>query len=112
MIANRLSLYLAAALSIPAPPLEVPFSDITAASLVDFKHQASPTAQKYLIETMGGGVAMFDYNNDGRLDLFFVNGAALADPMPAGRAPDKSNPKFWNRLYRLICKVTHLRVRE
>ena len=100
MIPNRLSLYLAAALSRPAPPLEVPFSDITAASLVDFKHEASPTAQKYLIETMGGGVAMFDYNNDGRLDLFFVNGAALADPMPAGRAPDKSNPKFWNRLYR------------
>ena len=100
MNATRLTLCLVTALALPAPPLEVPFSDITLASLVDFKHEASPTAQKYLIETMGGGVAVFDYNNDGRLDIFFVNGAALADPMPAGGAPDKSNPKFWNRLYR------------
>ena len=43
---------------------------------------------------------MFDYNNDGLLDLFFVNGAKLQDPMPAGATPDKSDPRFWNRLYR------------
>jgi len=49
---------------------------------------------------MTGGVAMLDYDGDGRLDLFFVNGAALQDPMSAGRLPDKSDPKFWNRLYR------------
>ena len=49
---------------------------------------------------MGAGVAMFDYNNDGLLDLFFVNGAALEDPMPTGARPDKSDPRFWNRLYR------------
>jgi enediyne biosynthesis protein E4 len=49
---------------------------------------------------MVGGVAMLDYNGDGLLDLFFVNGAQLTDPMPPGRVPDKDNPKFWNRLYR------------
>ncbi|HKE24814.1 MAG TPA: CRTAC1 family protein [Bryobacteraceae bacterium] len=49
---------------------------------------------------MGAGVAMFDYDNDGLLDLFFVNGAALRDPMPPGAKPDKSEPRFWNRLYR------------
>lgn len=49
---------------------------------------------------MGSGVAMFDYNNDGLLDLFFVNGALLRDPMPEGARPDKSDPKYWNRLYR------------
>jgi len=43
---------------------------------------------------------MLDYDNNGRLDLFFVNGAALRDPMPAGSHPDKSDPKYWNRLYR------------
>jgi hypothetical protein len=49
---------------------------------------------------MGAGVAMFDYDNDGYQDLFFVNGARLLDPMPSGASPDKSDPRFWNRLYR------------
>jgi len=43
---------------------------------------------------------MFDYDNDGYQDLFFVNGAKLLDPMPNGTSPDKSDPRFWNRLYR------------
>jgi len=48
---------------------------------------------------MGSGVAVFDYDNDGLLDLFFVNGAALADPMAKGAVPQKSGPTDWNRLY-------------
>jgi enediyne biosynthesis protein E4 len=40
---------------------------------VSFVLRNSPTSQKYLIETMPGGVALLDYNNDGLLDLFFVN---------------------------------------
>jgi hypothetical protein len=48
---------------------------------------------------MGGGVALFDYDNDGRLDVFFTNGARLQDPMPKGARPDKADPRFWNRLY-------------
>jgi hypothetical protein len=76
------------------------FADITAQSGVLFRHDASRTSEKYLPEAMGSGVAMFDYNNDGRLDLFFVNGALLRDPMPAGAIPDKRDPRFWNRLYR------------
>src|SRR5205814_2460737 len=86
----------AVAISNPSPT----FIDITARSGVRFKHDASHTSQKYLPEAMGGGVAMFDYDGDGRLDLFFVNGAALQDPMPAGAQPDKSDPRYWNRLYR------------
>jgi hypothetical protein len=76
------------------------FEDVTLKSGVRFHHNAGKTSQKYLPETMGSGVAMFDYNNDGLLDLFFVNGAALADPMPLGAQPDKSDPRSWNRLYR------------
>ncbi len=76
------------------------FSDVTEKSGIRFKHEASRTNEKYLPESMGAGVAMFDYNNDGHLDLFFVNGAALRDPMPLSAAPDKSDPRFWNRLYR------------
>ena len=75
------------------------FTDITAQSGVNFKHAASKTSLKYLLETMGGGVAIFDYDNDGRMDLFFTNGAALKEPMAKDEMPDKSQPKYWNRLY-------------
>ena len=81
----------------PAP--DVQFTDITQSSKVDFTHESSATSNKYLVETMGGGVALLDYDNDGRLDIFFTNGARIDDPMPDGKAPDKSDPKFWNRLY-------------
>jgi hypothetical protein len=75
------------------------FADVTTRSGVNFKHEASLTSEKYLPEAMGAGVAMFDYDNDGYLDLFFVNGALIRDPMPPGVAPDKSQPRFWNRLF-------------
>jgi len=78
---------------------EVQFTDITRAAGIDFKHENSATSNKYLIETMGGGVALIDFDSDGRLDIFFTNGARIDDPMPAGRQPDKSARKFWNRLY-------------
>lgn len=83
------------------PPKVVPgkFVDITARSHIDFLGQASHTSKKYLIETMGSGVALFDYDNDGRLDIFFANGAPLSDPTPKGTIPQKAGPKYWNRLY-------------
>ncbi|MEO8370507.1 MAG: CRTAC1 family protein [Candidatus Solibacter sp.] len=71
-----------------------------AATGIDFRHENSPTSNKYLLETMGGGVALFDFDNDGDLDVFVTNGAGLADPMPAGAKPDKSEPRYFNRLYR------------
>jgi hypothetical protein len=83
-----------------ASAADVQFTDITQAVGIDFKHENSATSNKYLIETMGGGVALFDYNNDGRLDVFFTNGAKLEDPMSTGQQPDKSDRRFWNRLYR------------
>ncbi len=76
------------------------WSDVTQESGVTFRNNPSRTSQKYLPESMVGGVAAFDYDGDGRLDLYFVNGAAIEDPMPAGKAPDKSDPRYWNRLYR------------
>jgi enediyne biosynthesis protein E4 len=75
------------------------FVDITQKSGVNFRYQASHTSKKYLIETMGPGVALFDYDNDGRLDIFLVNGAPLDDPTPVGTVPKKPSAQFWNRLY-------------
>jgi len=75
------------------------FVDVTAALGVDFRYLASHTSEKYLVETMGAGVALFDYDNDGRLDVFFVNGARIDDPEPMGSVPQKTEPKYWNRLY-------------
>src|SRR5499427_1801147 len=81
------------------PPREIQFVDVTRETKVDFTEENSATSSKYLLETMGGGVALLDYDNDGRLDIFFVNGARIPDPMPQGAAPDKSDRKFWNRLF-------------
>jgi enediyne biosynthesis protein E4 len=75
------------------------FTDVTSALGIHFEHVASHTSKKYLIETMGSGVALFDYDNDGRLDIFAVNGAPLTDPTPKGTIPQKASPEHWNRLF-------------
>jgi len=75
------------------------FSDITAATGVHFQHVAPHTSRKYLLETMAPGVALFDYDNDGRLDIFVTNGAPLSDPTAKGTIPQKTGPEYWNRLY-------------
>ena len=81
------------------PPVAGRFSDVTEKLGIHFRQQASPTSKKYLLETMGSGVALFDYDNDGRLDIFFANGARIDDPTPKGTIPKKNDPKYWNRLY-------------
>src|SRR5580704_17159377 len=75
------------------------FTDVTSLLNINFEYVASHTSKKYLLETMGSGVALFDYDNDGRLDIFVVNAAPLSDPTPKGTIPQKTGPKYWNRLY-------------
>ena len=81
---------------LPEQPTGVPgkFVDVSSSLGVRFQHLASHTSKKYLPETMGAGVALFDYDNDGRLDIFLVNGAPLSDPTAKGTAPQKRGPKY------------------
>jgi peptidoglycan hydrolase-like protein with peptidoglycan-binding domain len=75
------------------------FVDMTSALGINFQYLSSHTSKKYLPETMGAGVALFDFDNDGRLDIFFVNGAPISDPELPRAVPQKTGPKYWNRLF-------------
>jgi hypothetical protein len=69
------------------------FRDVAISAGVHFVHRNSPTPRKHIIETMPGGVAIFDYNGDGRPDIYFTNGAAIP-------SLEKESPQYFNRLYR------------
>ena len=80
-------------LSAPAAPkqiAEIPtvkFTDITSASGITFVHNNGAYGGKLLPETMGGGVAFFDFDNDGDQDLLFVNSTWWPEKIPAGKKP-------------------------
>jgi enediyne biosynthesis protein E4 len=59
--------------SMPADPVGVVFTDITAPAKITFRHTSGAFGKKFLPETMGSGVAFLDFDGDGWPDLFFVN---------------------------------------
>ena len=68
------------------------FTDITQEAGITWRHFSGESPDRFLIETMGGGVAFLDFDNDGREDIFFVNG---------GETPHGKNPvPVRNALYR------------
>src|ERR1035441_756980 len=69
----------------PASPIRFAYQPI------DFTLDSCETPQRHAPETMAGGVAVFDYNNDGALDIFFTNGADIG-------SLKKTAPKYSNRL--------------
>src|SRR5688572_25738203 len=71
----------------------VQYRDVADASGVRFIHQHSSSPEKYYVESVPGGLAVFDYNNVGRPDIFFTNGAMTP-------SLEKSFPLHANRLYR------------
>src|SRR5579863_7906985 len=90
------SLWMAAAVAsalLAAPTAGViAFEEIAQRSGLVFTTNSSPTPNKNQPETMVAGVALLDYDNDGYLDVYLVNGAAIP-------SLQKDSPRFWNRLY-------------
>jgi hypothetical protein len=72
---------------------------------IAFSLDSCETPERHVPETMAGGVAVFDYNNDGNLDIFFTNGADIS-------SLKKTSPKYWNRLFRNIGDGTFTDVTE
>ena len=68
------------------------FEEIADRAGIHFIADSCPTPNKNLPETMLAGVALLDYDNDGYLDIYFVNGAAIP-------SLKKDSPKYWNRLF-------------
>ena len=62
------------------------FVDITREAGIDFRHINGASADKHLVETMGSGGLFFDFDNDGWIDMFLVDGGSLADPALAKQA--------------------------
>jgi hypothetical protein len=85
---------------LPALAAPAPFWETRTPPGLNFTLRNSPTSEKYLIETMPGGVALLDYNHDGLLDIFLVNGGRVTSPMHTPENFDRGNPLYWNRLYR------------
>jgi enediyne biosynthesis protein E4 len=78
--------------SAPSKAAAIVFENVLKQSKVDFTLKNSVSPHRYSIETMTGGVALFDYDNDGLLDIFFTNGAAIP-------SLEKTDSTFSNRLF-------------
>ncbi|HEY2785193.1 MAG TPA: CRTAC1 family protein [Fimbriiglobus sp.] len=70
--------------AVPVP--DVRFTDVTASAGLRFTHFNGAAGQKLLPETMGGGVAVIDFDGDGKPDLFFTNGC----PWPGHQGPTQA----------------------
>jgi hypothetical protein len=100
-------LALSVAIATPAaqPTPAILFEDVTEKAGLATRLDQNPTADKHMIETMAGGLAVLDYDDDGLPDIFFTNGAEL--PSLKKRAPDQ-----WNRLFRNRGDLTFVDVTE
>jgi hypothetical protein len=73
----------------PNKPLSAWFTDIAGRSSFSYRTNNNFTGRKYFPQPMCGGVAVIDYDNDGRMDLFFTNGAKLPELV-------KTSPAYYN----------------
>src|SRR4051812_25199425 len=76
-----------AAVARGAEPPDANFTDVAVSSGVNFVHVNGAYGDKLLPETMGGGVASLDYDNDGAQDLLFVQSGYWTGHVPEGAKP-------------------------
>jgi enediyne biosynthesis protein E4 len=81
------------------------FENVTGKAGLTTRLDQNPTADKNMVETMAGGLAVFDYDGDGLPDIFFTNGAKLP-------SLSKGGPEQWNRLFRNRGDMTFADVTE
>jgi hypothetical protein len=86
------ALCLVVARAIAADPSPICFEDVAHQAGLGFTLRQDPTPAKHMIETMPGGIAVFDYDNDGLPDVYFTNGASTASLR-------KDKPEYANRLF-------------
>jgi hypothetical protein len=77
--------------NITDPKAPVIFEDVTAkTALAAFRHVSGGASKDYIVETVSGGVAVFDYDNDGWLDIYLINGSTLAITRGAKEKPPRA----------------------
>lgn len=102
VVVNILGMCLPPALVQSAPPpskgsWDVQFIEMLGDSGIEFVHENGASGERYVVEPMSSGIALFDFDSDGLIDIYFVNGAPLnPSPEPSHLSQDKSS----NRLYR------------
>ena len=70
----------------PAPAPAIRFDTVASKAGLDFRHVNGASAARHLPEIMSGGGLFFDYDNDGWVDVFLVDGGSLTDAGIAARA--------------------------
>ena len=79
----------------PIHPCTIQLTDVTRATGIDFKHTDGSSGERYMIEPITAGVALFDYDRDGDMDIYFLNGSPLFQKsLPSDKVPPS------NALYR------------
>jgi len=92
LIAALLALAAWAVQALPPAPAAIRLEDIAERAGLHYATENCPTPEKHQPETMPAGVALFDYDGDGLLDIYLVNGADMPSLVKAG-------PKYYNRLF-------------
>lgn len=77
--------------SAPSPPGAIQLRDVTRETGITFVHTDGSSGRRYIVESVCCGLATFDYDNDGDVDIYFLNGA----PLPGTKAKEPPTNQLW-----------------